>query len=194
MNELLLRSWWMLALRGLAALAFGILAVLWPGLTLLWLVALFAAYALIGGVACVIAAARNRRSDEDWWLILLLGLVSIAAAVIAFFHPALTALVFVLVMGANALVTGILDIVVAIRLRKVIRGEWLLVLTGIISIIFGVLVFLFPDAGALTLVWLISIYAIFTGILLLALAVRARAWAKSAGQDDVGAFRAAIHN
>src|SRR5437016_5238945 len=140
MNELLLRSWWMLALRGLVALLFGILALLWPGITLLWLVALFAAYALIGGAVSVIGAVRNRKSDEEWWLILLLGLVSIGAGAITIFHPALTALVLVLVMGANALVTGILDIAVAIRLRKEIRGEWLLGLAGIVSIVFGILV------------------------------------------------------
>ena len=181
MNELLLRSWWMLALRGAIALLFGVLAVLWPGITLLWLAALFAAYALIGGAVSVIGAVKNRESDEEWWLILLLGLVSLGAGVIAVLHPGLTALVLVLIMGANALVIGVLDIAVAIRLRKVIRGEWLLILAGIGSIVFGVLVFLFPGAGALALVWLISVYAVVTGVLLLALAFRARMWARTAG-------------
>jgi len=147
MHELLLQSWWMLALRGAIALLFGVLALVWPGLTLLWLVALFAAYALLGGVASVIGAVSHRQSDEEWWLILLLGLVSIGAGVIAILHPGLTALVLVLVMGANALVTGVLDIAVAIRLCKAMQGEWLLILTGIISLVFGVLVFLFPGAG-----------------------------------------------
>ena len=137
MNELLLQSWWMLALRGVIALLFGVLAVLWPGITLLWLAALFAAYALIGGAVSIIGAVKNRKSDEEWWLILLLGLVSLGAGVIAVLHPGLTALVLVLIMGANALVTGVLDIAVAIRLRKVIRGEWLLILAGIVSIVFG---------------------------------------------------------
>jgi uncharacterized membrane protein HdeD (DUF308 family) len=178
MNELLLQSWWMLALRGAIAVLFGVLAVLWPGITLLWLAALFAAYALIGGAVSIIGAVKNRKSDEEWWLILLLGLVSLGAGVIAVLHPGLTALVLVLIMGANALVTGVLDIAVAIRLRKVIRGEWLLILAGIVSIVFGVLVFLFPGAGALALVWLISVYAIVTGVLLLALAFRARTWVR----------------
>jgi uncharacterized membrane protein HdeD (DUF308 family) len=180
MNELFLQSWWMLALRGAIALLFGVLAVLWPGITLLWLAALFAAYALIGGAVSIIGAVKNRKSDEEWWLILLLGLVSLGAGVIAILHPGLTALVLVLIMGANALVTGVLDIAVAIRLRKVIRGEWLLILAGIVSIVFGVLVFLFPGAGALALVWLISVYAIVTGVLLLALAFRARTWVRTA--------------
>src|SRR6266436_3709093 len=191
MDELLLRLWWMLALRGVIALLFGVLAIVWPGLTLLWLVALFAAYALLGGAASVIGAVRHRHSDEKWWLILLLGLVSIGAGVSTIFYPGLTALVLVLVMGANALVTGVLDIAVAIRLRKAIRGEWLLIVTGIISIVFGVLVFLFPGAGALALAWLISVHAIVTGVLLLALAFRVRAWARSVG---LGTFQSAAHN
>jgi len=181
----------MLALRGVIALLFGVLALVWPGLTLLWLVALFAAYALLGGAASVIGAVRHRHSDEKWWLILLLGLVSIGAGVSTIFYPGLTALVLVLVMGANALVTGVLDIAVAIRLRKAIRGEWLLIVTGIISIVFGVLVFLFPGAGALALAWLISVHAIVTGVLLLALAFRVRAWARSVG---LGTFQSAAHN
>ena len=190
MDELLLRLWWMLALRGVIALLFGVLALVWPGLTLLWLVALFAAYALLGGAASVIGAVRHRHSDEKWWLILLLGLVSIGAGVSTILYPGLTALVLVLVMGANALVTGVLDIAVAIRLRKAMRGEWLLIVTGIISIVFGVLVFLFPGAGALALAWLISVHAIVTGVLLLALAFRVRAWARSVGG---GTVRSAVH-
>ncbi len=176
MDDLLSRSWWMLALRGVLALTFGILALLWPSLTLAALVALFAAYALISGVVAILGAIKNRKADREWWLILILGLVSVAAGVLSIMQPALTALVLVLVMGANALVTGVLDIAVAIRLRKTIEGEWLLIAAGIASIIFGILVFLFPGAGALALVWLISAYAIATGILLLGLAFRARGW------------------
>lgn len=176
MKDLLSQSWWMLALRGLAALLFGILAMLWPGLTLLWLVAMFAAYALITGAVSMVAAVKNRETDGKWWLVLLLGLVSIAAAAIAIFRPDLTALMLVLVMGANAVVTGVLDIAIAVRLRKVIRGEWLMILSGVLSVLFGILVLVFPGAGALALVWLISFYATVTGVLLLALGFRARGW------------------
>jgi uncharacterized membrane protein HdeD (DUF308 family) len=172
----------MLALRGAAALLFGVLALVWPGMTLLVLVALFAAYALISGSAAVVAAIRNRNSDKGWWLILLLGVVSLVAAVIAVFNPGITILVLVLLMGANALVTGILDIVVAIRLRKQIEREWLLALAGVVSIIFGVLVFLMPAAGALAMVFMVSFYATLAGILLLTLAFRARKWVKRPGQ------------
>lgn len=178
MNELFSRAWWMLALRGAVALLFGILALLWPGLTLLWLVALFATYALISGVVSIVGAVKNRHSDREWWLVLLVGLVSAGAGIIAILHPAMTALLLVLLMGANALVTGVLDIVTAIRLRKVIEHEWLLILAGLVSVVFGLFVFLFPGAGALALVWLISAHAIAIGILLLALAFRARGWSR----------------
>jgi uncharacterized membrane protein HdeD (DUF308 family) len=191
MHELFLRTWWVLALRGAIALLFGVLALLWPGLTLLWLVALFAAYALLGGVASVIGAVRHRHSDEKWWLICLLGLVSMAAGVSAIVYPGLTALVLVLMMGANALITGVLDLAVAIRLRQAIRGKWLLILSGIASIVFGVFVFIFPGAGALALVWLVSVHAIVTGVLLLALAFRVRAWARIMG---AGTVRSAVHS
>lgn len=179
MRELLEQAWWMLAVRGIIAILFGVLALIWPGLTLLWLVVLFAVYAFISGGSAVAAAVTNRKRDETWWLILLLGLVSIGAGVIAVIHPALTALVLVLLIGANALVTGVLDVATAIRLREVIEGEWLLILEGVVSILFGVLVFLFPGAGALALIWLISFYALVTGALLLTLARRARAWVRS---------------
>jgi len=176
MKELLARSWWMLALQGIVALLFGVLALLLPGLTLLWLVAMFAAYALITGAIALYGAVKNRTMDKGWWLILLLGLVSVAAGVLAIFNPGLTALALVLLMGANALVTGALEIAVAIRLRKTVRNEWLLILAGLVSIIFGGLVLAFPGAGALALVWLISFYAVLSGVLLLSLAFRVKGW------------------
>lgn len=183
---------WMLALRGAIALLFGVLALVWPDLTLLWLVVLFAAYALLSGGVSVVAGISRRRTDDHWWLALILGLVSLGAGIIAVFHPGLTAFVLVLLMGANAIATGVLDIVMAVRLRRVIEREWLLVLAGIISIAFGVLVFLFPAAGALALVWLISAYAIIAGILLLAAAARVRRSDKASRRHDMphGGFAA----
>jgi len=186
MPELLAQSWWMLALRGLAALVFGVLVVLWPGLTLLVLVALFAAYTLVSGVASAIGAVQNRSHDEDWWLILLLGLVSIGAGLIAMFHPALTTLILALLLGAYAVATGILDIAAAIRLRKTIRGEWLLILAGIVSVAFGAIVLLYPGAGALALVWLIGAYAIAEGALLLLFAFRIRSIRQRTGERRTG--------
>jgi uncharacterized membrane protein HdeD (DUF308 family) len=137
-----------------------------------------------------VGAFQYRKVDDHWWLALLLGLASLGAGVIAIIHPALTALVLVLLMGANAIVTGVLDVALAIWLRRVIRGEWVLVLAGLVSITFGVLVFLFPGAGALALVWLISVYAIMSGILLVIAAYEVRklpeqSWGGGMGQPAV---------
>jgi uncharacterized membrane protein HdeD (DUF308 family) len=176
MNELLSKSWRGLAVRGTVSVLFGILVALWPGLTLVWLIVMFAAYAVIGGLVSVTTAVQNRKGTEGWWLVLLLGLVSIGAGGLAIMLPHLTALVLVLLIGATALTTGILDIAMAVRLREVIHGEGLLFLNGFVSVMFGISVFFFPGAGALALAWLISIYAIITGGLLLLLAWRARSW------------------
>jgi uncharacterized membrane protein HdeD (DUF308 family) len=188
MKELLARSWWMLALQGIVALLFGVLAVLWPDLTLLWLVALFAAYAVISGAAGLYGAVTNRAHDKGWWMILVLGIVSVAAGILAVFYPGITALVLVLLMGVNALITGALEIAVAIRLRKIVSNELLMMLAGVASVAFGILVLGFPGAGALALVWLISLYAVVSGIFLLSLAFRVRTWrSKEAGVEGLAA-------
>ena len=176
MNELLSKSWRGLAIRGAVSVLFGVLAALWPGLTLMWLIVMFAAYALISGVASVVTAVHNRKGTEGWWLVLLLGVAGICAGAVAIMLPDLTALLLVLVIGATALITGMLDITMAVRLHKVIQGEGFLFLSGFVSIMFGISVFLFPGKGALALVWLISIYAVITGGLLLLFAWRARSW------------------
>lgn len=169
MRDMLMRSWWMPVSRGVIAIAFGALALLLPGLTLLGLIGLFAAYALLCGGVSLAAALRHRNAHEDWWMPLLLGVAGIGAGIIALVHPGLTLVVLVLLIGANALVSGMLDLAMAIRLRKTLHGEWLLVLNAVAAIVFGVLVFLFPAAGALALIWMIGIYALATGILLLGL-------------------------
>ncbi len=174
MENLLRQSWWMLALRGVAAIVFGVLAIFWPGATLLVLVALFAAFAIVSGGTSIFAAVRHRGADGGWWLVLALGIVAVIAGVLAIFRPGVTALVLVLVMGAYAILTGVLDIAIAIRLRREIQGEWLLVLAGIVAVIFGVVVMAFPAAGAFALVWMVAFYAIASGVLLLALGIRLR--------------------
>ena len=185
MDNAYLRCWWIFALRGLIAILFGVIALLSPGITLLGLIALFAWFALLGGAVSVFGAIRNRGNDEDWWMPLLFGLTSMGAGAVALLHPGLTALVLVLLIGANALATGVLDIAAAVRLRKSSRDAWLLGLSAIASVAFGVLVFLFPGAGALALIWMVSFYAILTGALLLGLAFRLRKPAKvgSAAHD-----------
>lgn len=165
-------SAWMLMLRGAIAVAFGVLAVLWPGLTLLVLVGLFAAYALLGGIVSIASALRMRRIEPRWWLPLLLGVISVAAGIYAVLAPAVTTLVLVVLMAVNAILTGALDIAMAVRLRRAVRGHWLQLLGGVVSILFGVLVITMPAAGALALVWLVSLYAVLTGVLLFGLGWR----------------------
>jgi uncharacterized membrane protein HdeD (DUF308 family) len=181
MENIFLRAWWVPALRGVLGIAFALLAIAWPGLTLLTLVALFAAWAILAGFASLAGAARHRAGGELRWDAVILGLVSIGAGLVAAYHPAATALLLVLIMGANALVVGVLDILAAIRLRRTIAGEWLLALAGLASIVFGALVFARPGAGALALVWLVSLYAFVTGALLLGLGLRMRVLARARG-------------
>lgn len=181
MEDAVARSWQMLGLRGLIAILFGALALAMPEITLLSFVALFAVYALVGGFISVFTGVRNKSQDDHWWLPVLWGLVSIGAGIMAVMHPSLSALILVLVIGANALVTGVLDLVAAVRLRKAIRGEWLLGLNGFVSIVFGILIFLFPGPGALALVWMIATYALITGGLLIGLAIRLRSLTKTTG-------------
>jgi uncharacterized membrane protein HdeD (DUF308 family) len=175
MNVLLRRAWWMLALRGAVAIGFGMLTILWPGLTWIGLAALFIAYTFFGGVVAIVAALRHRKASGDWWMLLLLGLAATGVAILALFHPAITVLLLVLLIGANALIGGMLELGMAIRLRQAMRGEWLLMLDALASIVFGVLMFLFPMAGAYAIVVMISAYAIVSGVLLLTLALRLRA-------------------
>lgn len=179
MNDTLLRSWWLLGLRGIIAMLFGIAAIALPAITLVLLAALFAAFALLAGAVWIFGAVRHRRSDRRWWVLLLMGAVSIVAGVIAALHPSLTTVALILVMGANALVAGSLDIVVALRLRRQIKGESLLLLTGLVSVLFGLLVLLFPlGAGALALAWMTGIYALLTGALMVALSLQLRRWTR----------------
>jgi uncharacterized membrane protein HdeD (DUF308 family) len=176
MDELLGRAWWMLILRGTMALLFGILTLFWPGLTLLLLITLFSAYAIAGGIVAIGAAIRYRTTLGGWWVPLLLGICSIGAGVIAALVPGITALVLVAVIGANAILSGVFDLIAATRLHRRLRNAWMLVLTGVLSVLFGIFVLLFPGTGALALVWLIGVYALFTGALLFVLGITARAW------------------
>jgi uncharacterized membrane protein HdeD (DUF308 family) len=178
MANLLKRTWWVVLLEGLAAVLFGVLALVWPDITLATLVLLFGAYVLVDGVFAVVGSLVHRKEYEDWWLMLLTGLLSIAVGILTFVQPGITALSLLFLIAAWALVIGVLTIIQAIQLRKVIEGEWLLILSGIASVLFGLFVFARPGAGALSLIWLIAIYAIFYGALQVILAFRARSWAK----------------
>jgi uncharacterized membrane protein HdeD (DUF308 family) len=170
----LARWWWTFILRGILAIAFGVLAFLAPGLGIAVLVGLFAAWALIDGVTGLLAGIRSRDRDRSWWLAVLEGLAGIVAAIIALVFPVLAAEVLVIIIGAWAIVTGAFEIVSAIRLREQIQGEFWLGLAGVASILFGVVLFLFPGAGALSLVWLIGGFAIAFGAFLVVLGWRLR--------------------
>jgi uncharacterized membrane protein HdeD (DUF308 family) len=167
----LAKNWWAMSLRGLAGILFGIITFLAPGISLAALVLLFGAYAFADGVLAIVSAVRRRGTDR-WWLLLLEGLVGIAAGVLTILWPGITALALLYVIAAWALVTGAFEIAAAIRLRKAISGEWLLALSGVLSIALGVLLILAPGPGALALVIWIGAYAFVFGALLFALGLR----------------------
>ena len=175
MNLVLVRNWWALALRGVAAVLFGLIAFLMPGVTLAALVLLFGAYSLIDGVFSIIAGIRAAERHERWWPFALEGLLSIVVGVIAFLMPAAAAFALLFVIAAWAIITGVLRISAAIRLRKEIRGEWMLILNGALSVILGILLFVIPGAGLVTLIWWLVAYAVIWGITLITLAFRLRA-------------------
>ena len=170
----LARNWWLIALRGAAAIVFGIITVVMPGISLAVLVLFFGAYALVDGIANIIAVLRRREGERPWWALLAEGMVSVAAGVVAFVAPGLTALALVYLIAGWAIVTGGLEIGAALRMRKEIRGEGWLILSGILSVVFGVLVMLAPAAGALAMVMFIGAYALVFGAMLLGLAFRLR--------------------
>ncbi len=174
MMGVLARNWWALALRGLLAIVFGLLAFALPGVTLAALVILFGAYALVDGIFALVAAVRAAEAHERWWLFVLEGIAGIAAGVITFMWPGITALALLYLIAWWALITGIFEIAAAIRLRKEISGEWVLALGGVASVIFGVLLLMRPGVGALAVIWLIGTYALVFGLLLLILGFRLR--------------------
>ena len=182
MLERMAQDWWMIALRGVAAIAFGVLALVWPGITLLTLVFLFAAYALVDGVLAIGSGIRRGGdgASPDWWRVVR-GIVGIAAGVIAVVMPGLTALALLYLIAAWAIIGGVLEIVAAYQLRAVITREWLLTVDGVLSILFGIVLIAFPGAGALAVVWIIGAFAIISGVALLALAFRLRGRAGMTG-------------
>jgi uncharacterized membrane protein HdeD (DUF308 family) len=147
----LTRNWWMAALRGTLAVIFGVAAFVWPGMTFEVLVLLFGAYAFVDGVLVLGFGLVVAGDGEQWWPLVLSGILGIGLGVVTFARPETMALALVYVVGFWAIVTGLLEIVAAIRLRDVVSGEWLMGLSGALSIIFGVLVVAQPNAGALAL-------------------------------------------
>ena len=167
-------NWWSLVLRGAVAVLFGVVAILWPDITLDALIILFGAFALVDGVFSI-AGAMNKAGDVPrWWVLLIQGLAGIVTGILAFVWPDLTALALLYIIAAWALVTGVLEIVAAIRLRQEIEGEWMMGLAGLMAVVFGLLLVVFPGSGAVALIWLIGAFAIATGVVLIALGLRLR--------------------
>ncbi|MGZ3530779.1 MAG: HdeD family acid-resistance protein [Vulcanimicrobiaceae bacterium] len=174
MIQVLTRNWWAVLIRGIAAIVFGILAFTIPGATLFALVILFGAYALIDGIFAIVAAVRAAEAHTRWMPLAVEGIIGILIAAITFFYPGITALTLVYVIAAWAILTGIFELFAAFQLRQVVTNEVWLIIAGILSIVFGVIIAIRPGGGALAIVWLIGFYAIVFGIALVALAFRLR--------------------
>lgn len=172
--NVLARNWWAVLIRGIIAVIFGILAYLWPGATWIAVAILFGAYALIDGIFAIIATVRAAETQQRWWPFLLEGIVGILIAAITFYDVRITIFALYFTIAAWAFLTGIFEIVAAIELRKHVANEFWLILGGIASIAFAVLMIWFPLAGFLAITWLIAAYAIVFGIMLIALAFRLR--------------------
>jgi uncharacterized membrane protein HdeD (DUF308 family) len=164
-------SWRLVLLRGVLAIAFGMAALVWPRPTLGALVILFGIFALMQGTLAVAAAIKDRDRGR-WWLLLLEGIAGVGIGFCAVLWPGLTAVALLVIIAAWAILTGIFEIALAVQIRKAVTGEWLLALAGILSVMIGVLLIANPGAGALALVWLIGVYAIMFGILLVLLGLR----------------------
>ena len=167
-------NWWLFLLRGIAAIAFGVLSLFVPELTLFALILLYGAYAFTDGVFALGAGILGNGAIAPRWWLVLVGLIGIAVGAVTFLWPALTALVLLFFIAGWAVATGVFQIVGAIRLRKEIENEWLLILNGALSVLFGAAMFVMPGAGALALIWVIALYAILYGILLIAFAFSVR--------------------
>lgn len=174
MKHMLASNGDMFLVRGILAILFGIATLLMPGITLIVLVALFGAYALVDGAILSVIAIKGRQGHPDWWLMLLAGLVGVVAGVVTLMWPGITAASLFYLIVAWAIATGIFEAIYAIHFRNEIKGEWLLVLDGVFSVAFGILLIAQPVAGALAVVWMIGVYAIANGVMLVVLAFRLR--------------------
>lgn len=172
-NATLARNWWAVALRGVAAIVFGLIALFMPGVTILSLVLVFAAFAVVDGIAAIVSAARAAHRGEAWLFLFLAGLVKIAAGLFAAFWPGITALVFVLVFGIEEIIAGGLTFGSAFDLKED-HGRWWFALSGLLAVVFGIFLVLTPMIGAVVLTWWLGIYAVALGIVELMLAFRLR--------------------
>ena len=172
--EALKRHWWIPVIRGIAAIVFGIIAFVYPGLTIATLVLFFGAWVLIDGIFRIVGAIGHRASDSDWGWQLVIGLLGIVVGLLTFHAPQITALALVIYIAAWALMIGASEIAAAVKLRREIKGEWFLILMGLASIVFAVLLLWYPVAGAAAVIWLIAWYAVVLGVLAIFFGFRLR--------------------
>ena len=174
MIEALKRHWWVPVIRGIAAIIFGVIAFVYPGLTIATLVLFFGAWVLIDGLFRVVGAIGHRASDPDWGWHIVIGIVGIIVGLLTFHAPQITALALIIYIAAWALMIGATEIAFAIKLRREIKGEWFLILMGLASIVFAILLLWNPIAGAAAVIWLIAWYAVVLGILAIFFGFRLR--------------------
>jgi uncharacterized membrane protein HdeD (DUF308 family) len=174
MLRLLGKNWWIFVVQGLAAALFGLLALIWPGRTLQVLIALFGAYALVDGVLSLFRTFRASALGLPWWPFLLQGLAGVAAGLLTFTYPGLTALVLLFFIAGSAILFGALQLFIGIRFREELRGEWLLMVSGGLAVLFGLWLILAPGEGALAVVGLIGFYALIQGAVLIGLGFKLR--------------------
>ena len=165
----LARNWWLLLIRGILAVLFGLMAFAWPALTLVTLVLLYGAFAFVDGLTAIWVGASSRA-----WGVLFFGILGVIVGIYTFFYPGVTAIALLYLIAAWALVRGIFEIVTAIQLRKEISYEWALIVGGLISIIFGIVLIANPGAGALAMVVVIGAFALMFGVMMIVLAFRVR--------------------
>lgn len=176
MTKVLARNWALVALRGVVAVLFGLFAIARPGITLTALVILFGAFALVDGMVAVWSALFHRRGEPRWLALLIAGIAGIGIGIVTFIMPGITALFLLYLIAAWAIIRGVVEIEMAVQLRKVLTGEWLLGLAGALSVIFGLFLMFFPGVGALAVTLWIGVWAIVLGFVVIALAFRLRKW------------------
>ena len=181
------KNWWFFLLRGIAAVLFGLTALFVPKLTLLTLVIVFGVYVLIDGMISLAASFRERNQHSRWWVVLLEGVVGVAAGGLILAWPEITALALLYLAAGWALLTGVLELIAAFALRKVLEREWLLVLSGLASVAIAAILFLQPEAGFLATSWMIGIYAVLFGLLMILLSLRLRSWYQESHQEKMQA-------
>ena len=181
MHERLAASWWSLVLRGIVAVTFGVMAFLLPGIALTAFILLFGAYALVDGVFAIMSGIRPHATQGRDWLLVVGGLAGVVVGLFAFVQPGLTAIALIYLIGGWAILTGLFEVAAALRLRTALRNTWWLAAEGVVSVIFGILVWVVPGDGALALIWLIAAFAVASGLMLIFFGLRLRATAESSG-------------